>query len=161
VALVPFAILAGATAVVIDALATDGTRLGPSIAVAAIVALPTVLAGAAGGAVSIVRDAPDPLSGGKQEAFIPPEMAGFTTVIGTFLPLIVPVLGALSILAVRAAIDQGSTAAISAAIRVAVGLTLLVGLTAAWVRHRDRIRRRIREFMAEGRAQTTQQRSTR
>jgi hypothetical protein len=161
VALVPFAILAGATAVVIDALATDGTRLGPSIAVAAIVALPTVLAGAAGGAVSIVRDAPDPLSGGKQEAFIPPEMAGFTTVIGTFLPLIVPVLGALSILAVRAAIDQGSTAAISAAIRVAVGLTLLVGLTAAWVRHRDRIRRKIREFMAEGRAQTTQQRSTR
>ncbi|MEX0847134.1 MAG: hypothetical protein WD023_05085 [Ilumatobacteraceae bacterium] len=161
VLLVPFGLLAGATAVVLDIITTDGQRIGPSIAVAAVLALPTVFAGAAGGTVSIVRDAPDPLSTKSQEAFMPPEMAGLTNVLQTVLPLIVPLVGALSVLAVRQAIPDGATAAISAASRMALGLVLLVGAVTAWVRHRDRIRAKIRQFMAEGKAQTTQQRSTR
>lgn len=161
VLLVPFGILAGATAVVIDVVTTDGDRIGPSIAVAAILALPTVFAGAAGGTVSIVRDAPDPLSTTAQDAFMPPEMAGLTNVLKTVLPLLVPLAGALSVLAVRAAMPDGASAAIGSAARVAIGLVLLVAAVAAWVRRRDRIRAKIRQFMDEGRAQTTQQRSMR
>ena len=159
--LVPFGILAGVAAVVVDVITTNGDRVGPSIAVAAILALPTVFAGAAGGAVSIVRDAPDPLSAKSTDAFMPPEMAGLTNVMQTVLPLIVPLFGALSVLAVRASMADGATAAISAAARMALGLVLLVAAVAAWVRRRDRIRARIRQVMDEGRAQTTQQRSTR
>ncbi len=55
IALVPFAVVAAACAV-----AVLGTN---AIAPAAILALPTVIAGAAGGVVSIVRDAPDPTKG--------------------------------------------------------------------------------------------------
>ena len=53
IALIPFAVVAAASAVAV---------LGTSRAIvpAAILALPTVLGGAAGGVVSIVRDAPDP-----------------------------------------------------------------------------------------------------
>jgi hypothetical protein len=92
---------------------------------------------------------------------MPPEMAGLTNVLQTVLPLIVPLIGALSVLAVRSSMPDGATAAISAAARMALGLVLLVAAVAAWVRRRDRIRARIRQFMDEGRAQTTQQRSTR
>ena len=57
----------------------------------------------------------------------------------------------------RAALDDR----LDVAARMALGLVLLVAAVAAWVRRRDRIRARIRQFMDEGRAQTTQQRSTR
>jgi hypothetical protein len=161
VALVPFALLAGAAAVVIDAMVTDGERIGAAAAVAGILALPTLLAGAAGGAVSIVRDAPDPVSAKSTEAFMPPEMAGFTTVLSTFVPLVVPLLAGLSVLAVRQALPKGLTSTLAADARVAVGLLLLVALVAAWVRYRDRLRAKFRAFMDEGRTYTSQQRSSR
>ena len=161
VALVPFAVIAGAVAVAVDASVTHGDRIGSAIAVAGMLALPTLLAGAAGGAVSIVRDAPDPLSGKSTEAFMPPEMAGFTTVISTFVPLVVPVLAGLSVLAVRAAIPNGLGAVLAATARVGLGLLLLVALVTTWVRFRDRLRAKFRAFMDDGRAHTQQQRSTR
>jgi hypothetical protein len=70
--LVPFAVVGATSAVVTDAVVTDGSRIGASIAIAAILALPTILAGAAGAAVSIVRDAPDPLASTNQQTFMPP-----------------------------------------------------------------------------------------
>ena len=161
VAMVPFALLAGVTAVVADAVPTDGSRIGAAAAVAGVLALPTLLAGAAGGAVSIMRDAPDLLASDNTQAFMPPEMAGFTTVLGTLIPLVVPVLSALAAIAVRAAIVDGAATAVAVAARFAVGMFLLVAGVAAWVRFRDRIRARIRAFMSEGRTYTQEQRSQR
>jgi hypothetical protein len=158
--LVPFAVVGAAAAVVTDAVVTDGSRVGASIAIAAILALPTILAGAAGAAVSIVRDAPDPLASTNQQTFMPPEMAGFTTVLRTLVPLIVVVAGSTSILFVRQAVEHGN-GAVPAALRAAVGVVMLVAGTAVWVRHRDRMHAKWREFMNEGRTYTQQQRSAR
>ncbi len=160
VALLPFAVIGAASAVLVDAIATDGRRVGTATAVAAILAIPTVLAGAAGAAVGIARDAPDPMSSTSQQSFMPPEMAGFSTVLRTLVPLFVSIAGMSSILLVRAAFeDDGSVVATS--VRAGIGVMLLVAATALFVRHRDRMRRKFRSFMAEGRAYSQQQRSTR
>ncbi len=158
VALIPFALIGGAVAVVLDVAAGD--TLPGALAVAGILCVPTAWAGAAGGAVNIVRDAPDPLAGLKQETFMPPEMAGMGTVLRTVIPLAVSATGALPVLLVRKAIElDGPDAAVPAAIRYGVLALLIAAGTAAWVRFRDRMRRKFRAFMAEGQAYTKQQRS--
>ncbi len=86
VALVPFAVIAAAAAV-----AVLGTTR--AIAPAAILAIPTVLAGAGGGVVSIVRDAPDPTQGATTQAFVPPEMAGISSAMRIGLPILVERVG--------------------------------------------------------------------
>jgi hypothetical protein len=161
VALVPFALLGGAGAVVIHLIADDGRTRGGAggVAVVAILAAGAVLAGAAGATINIVRDAPDPVSSTTQQTFVPPEMAGVTTVMRTLIPLLVSIAGALPVLAVRAAHEDGANELASAA-RAALAVVLLVVAVAVWVRKRDRVRRRVRAFMAEGRAATQQQRAT-
>ena len=161
VALVPFAIIAGASAVLVDSLVGSPWKLSTTIAVAAILAVPTVLGGAAGAAVSVVRDAPDPMSDTTQQTFMPPEMAGFSTMVRTIVPLVVSMVGAVSVLFVRAAVQNGTSSGVAAAVRAAVLVVLVVVAVVTWVRFRDRIRRSIRSFMSEGRAQTQQQRSSR
>ncbi|MCU1359379.1 MAG: hypothetical protein JWN99_668 [Ilumatobacteraceae bacterium] len=160
VVLIPFAVIGAASAVITDAIATHGDRIGVSIAVASILAIPTVFAGAAGAAVSIVRDAPDPMSSSSQQSFMPPEMAGFTTVLRTLVPLLVSAAGMLSVLIVRGSVSRGD-AAVPSAVRAAIGVSLLVAGTAVWVRHRDQMHKKFRSFMDEGKAYGTQQRSTR
>jgi hypothetical protein len=151
IALLPFAVIAAAAATAI---------LGSVdfLAATAVLAFPTLLAGAAGAVVSIVRDAPDPF-GGSTQAFMPPEMAGFNTALRTLLPIIVSGLGALTVLIVRQAHENGD-APIGAAVRGAVGAVLLIAAVLFWVRKRDAWRAAFRKFMAEGRAYTTQQRSS-
>jgi hypothetical protein len=151
VALVPFAAIAAASAVAV---------LGTSraIAPAAILALPTVLAGAAGGVVSIVRDAPDPSSSTTQ-AFVPPEMAGMSSAIRIGIPILVSALAATTVLLVRRA-EQLGTSATGAALRGAIGALLLAVLIAYWVRRRDQWKRKFRQFMSDGQSYTKQQRST-
>ncbi len=166
IALVPFAVLAAAAAVIIDAAASDEPRVGAAAAVAAILAVPTMLAGAAGAAVSVVRDAPDPMAATSQQTFMPPEMAGMSTMLRTLVPLAVSSLGALSVLFVVDAVDpQFGTPtageAVGAALRGAVMLMLLIAAIGVWVRHRDRLRRAVRNFMDQGRVHTQQQRSNR
>ncbi len=153
VALVPFAVIA-AVAAVIAAGTTD------AIAPAAILALPTLLGGAAGGVISIVRDAPDPLSSSNQQAFIPPEMAGFTTTLRLLWPILVSTLGTCTVLLVKGALTDGDSLT-GAALRGAVGSLLVAGVVGYWTKVRDRLRRSIREFMDEGRAQTAAQRQLR
>lgn len=142
VALVPFAVLAAAATTVV---------LGTTdhLAATAILALPTVLAGAAGAVVSIVRDAPDPF-GGSSQAFMPPEMAGFNTALRTLLPIIVSGLGSVTVLFVRSAHRQDNST-VGAAVRGAVGALLLVAAIIFWVRRRDAWRAAFRTFMDEGR----------
>jgi hypothetical protein len=151
IALVPFAAIAGAAAV-----AVLGTTR--AIAPAAILALPTMLAGASGGVVSIVRDAPDPTSNTTQ-AFVPPEMAGISSAMRVGLPILVSALAAATVLIVRRAEDVGSSAT-GAAIRGAIGAVLLAVVVSYWVRRRDVWRRKFRKFMSDGQAYTKQQRST-
>lgn len=160
VALVPFALVAAATAVIADAIVTDGDRIGTAAAVAAVLAVPTVLAGACGAAVSIVRDAPDLLASTEQQSFMPPEMAGLGTALRTLIPLLISTAGMVSVLIVRSAVEAGD-AAVPAAVRVSVANVLLIAATAVWVRYRDRMRLKIRGFLEEGRTVTQQQRSTR
>lgn len=151
VALIPFAAVTAACAV-----AVLGTTR--AIAPAAILALPTVLAGAAGGVVSIVRDAPDPTKATAQ-AFIPPEMAGFTSAMRIGLPILVSTLAASTVLIVRQAQRLG-TSLNGAALRGAIGAVLLAALVGYWVRVRDRWKRRFRQFISEGQSYGKQQRST-
>lgn len=157
VLLVPFTILAAAAGVGFDAIVTDGDRVGAAVPVAVLLAVASVYSGAAGAAVSVVRDAPDPLGGASQEVYLPPEMAGFTTVIKTLIPLIVSAVGAAMALGVESALQDGGDP-LPNAVRGAVAIVLLAVGTAAWVRYRDRARRKIRAFMAEGRDYTQQQR---
>lgn len=151
VALVPFAVVAAVAAVV-----TAGTTA--AIAPAAILALPTLLGGVSGGVVSIVRDMPDPLSSVNQQAFIPPEMAGFTTTIRLLWPIVVSTLGTCTVLLVHVAADHGDSLA-GAAARGAVGSSLVAAIVTYWTKVRDRVHASIRKFMNEGRAQTAAHRA--
>jgi hypothetical protein len=153
VALIPFAAI-GVAAVVI--LSKDSGAL----AVAAVLALPTVWMGAAGAAVSIVKDAPDLGSARVEQTMLPPEMSGLTTILRTLLPLIVSVIGSVGIVIVRAAHTSGQSS-LSAAIRVAVGLLVLSLLTALWVNRRDEWKVKFKDMMAEGREVTAQQKAQR
>ena len=150
IALVPFAAVAAVCAV-----AVLGTSA--AIAPAAILALPTVLGGAAGGVVSIVRDAPDPTS--STQAFLPPEMAGMSSAMRVGIPIVVSALASATVLIVRRA-DQLGTSLDGAALRGAVGATLLIVLVGYWVRRRDYWRRRFRQFVSEGKDYNKPQRST-
>jgi hypothetical protein len=151
IALIPFAAVAAASAV-----AVLGTTR--AIAPAAILALPTVLAGVAGGVVSIVRDAPDPTKGTAQ-AFVPPEMAGISSAMRVGLPILVSALAASTVLLARQAERLGNSTT-GGALRGAIGGTLLAILVGYWVRRRDHWRRKFRQFVSDGQTYTKQQRST-
>jgi hypothetical protein len=145
-ALVPVAaVTAGASAMLLD---------GVLIGAMALLALPTLLAGACGGVVSTVRDAHDPMSTAK-EAFMPPEVAGVVTTTRLLLPLVISGLGAAPALLIRSATTASGASPIAAAVRAAGGALLVAGATALWVHRRDRWRRTLNAFMAEGRAQAT------
>ena len=153
VALLPFAVVAGAAAAITLGGTTD------AIVGAAILAYPTVLGAATGGVVSIVRDMPSPFSSSNQQAFMPPEMAGFTTTIRLVWPIVVSALTTCSVLLPRLALRHGDSTT-AAAMRAALGVLLVVALTGYWVRVRDALRARIRAFMEEGRAYSSGQRSS-
>jgi hypothetical protein len=161
VALFPFALIGLAVATAILSNLHDGPGLGGSLGVGALVALATAYGGAAGSTVSVVRDAPDPMSTNNQEMFLPPEMAGITTSLRMLIPLVISGIGALSVLLVRAALrGPDPSAVLGTAIRTTVGVVLLCAAVVIWVRKRDAFRRWWRGFVAEGRAQTNQQRSS-
>ena len=153
-ALVPLSVVAAVAAVLALGRSVD------AIAPAAILALPTLLGGVSGGIVSIVRDAPDPLSSSRQQAFIPPEMAGVSTVMRLLWPLVVSTAGTCTVLLPRAALRTGASPTAGAA-RAALGSLMVIGLVVYWVKVRDRVKARIRSFLDEGRAQTMAQREQR
>ena len=147
VALVPFAVIAGAAATL-----TLGST--DAIVPAAIFAFPNLIAGAAGGVVSIVRDAPDPFSVDRLQTFVPPEMAGFSTTMRLLWPIVISAVGCSMVFILRATVDAGDSGSGlgAAAIRGALGSVLLVLLVGYWVKVRDRARRRFKAFMEAGRA---------
>ena len=138
VALVPFALIGAAT---VAALEPD------AVVFAFALCIPLTLIGACGAVVSVVRDAPDPLSPPVASSVaIPPEFAGFTTTLRLLWPLAISTLAGLGVLWVREQPTVGTAA------RVAVSAVLVVAAATMWVRRRDEWRARIRAFLAEGRA---------
>ncbi len=138
VALVPFAAIGAAVVVAFDP---------DALLFALAMCVPITLAGACGAVVSVVRDAPDPLSPPvASSAAVPPEFAGFTTTIRLLWPLAVSTLAGLGVLAMREQPTTGTAA------RIAVAAVLVVAATVLWVRRRDEWRVRIRAFLDEGRA---------
>ncbi len=152
-ALIPFGLLAGVAAWL--TLGANGDALAPAL----VLGVPTLLGAACGGVVSIVRDMPDPTSAPTQQTFMPPEMVGFTTFLRLAWPIIVSMVTTATVLLPRAAYDLGDSAT-GAAIRGSIGALLVVVLVFQWVRLRDRLRRKIKSFMEEGRNYTAQQRSS-
>lgn len=151
--LVPFGFIAA-----IAAWLTLGAR-SDALAPALVLGVPTLLGAACGGVVSIVKDMPDPTSGATQQTFMPPEMVGFTTAIRMVWPIVVSSLSTSTVLLVRAA-ERVDGSTVGAAIRGSIGITLVVLVVYQWVRMRDRMRRKIRAFLAEGRSYQSQQRSS-
>lgn len=153
VLLVPFAVLAAATALVVAAVGgRAGGSAGSGLVAAAVMAVPVVLAGACGSVVSIVRDAPDPVAqSAGRSAIAMPEMTGLGSALKAVWPVIVSGVGCATVLFVRAAWRNGGSLT-GAAVRAAVAAVLLAGVVAYWVRGRDRWRRSTRRFVEEGRA---------
>jgi len=151
VLLVPFAVVAAAAAFL--TLGADPAAVAP----VAVLALPTMWAGCLGGVISIVRDAPDPAGASSQQAFMPPEMVGFSSAIRLLWPIIVASMATCTALLPRLALQRGDSV-VGASLRGAVGCLLLTGVVAYWVRVRDKVRASVRRFMEEGRQQTAAQR---
>ncbi len=133
IALVPFALLAIVTVFIFEPSAI-------ALATAAVLALPALATGTAGAIINAVKGAPDPLGDSSKAMFMPPEVAGMTTMTRAVWPVIVAISGSLPVLAVRDAVDHGNHP-VAAAVRVSVGVALLLFLVAGWVRQRDAIRR--------------------
>jgi hypothetical protein len=133
IALVPFALLAIVTVFIFEPSAI-------ALATAAVLALPALATGTAGAIINAVKGAPDPLGDSSKAMFMPPEVAGMTTMTRAVWPVIVAISGSLPVLAVRDAVDHDNHP-VAAAVRVSVGVALLLFLVAGWVRQRDAIRR--------------------
>ena len=132
-AIVPFAMTAVVTVVVFESTST-------ALATAAVLAWPALATGTAGAIINAVKGAPDPLGDSTKAMFMPPEVAGMTTMTRAVWPVAVAILGSLPVLAVRDAVEHGNHP-VAAAVRVTVGVGLLLFLVAGWVRQRDAIRR--------------------
>jgi hypothetical protein len=118
--------------------------LEPGAAAAAFaVAVPVAWLGAAGGLVSVVRDAPDPAA--NESVLVPPEVAGMGNVLRALVPLVLSTAAALPVLALRESPGPGTV------VRAVLGLLLALGLLAWWVLRRDEWRRRWRAFVAGAR----------
>lgn len=140
-ALVPFALLGVATAVVLE-------PSRATAAVAAVVALPVLLGAMGGAALNVLRGAPDPLARTERSLFMPPEVSGFTTLARTVWPPAVAVLATLPVLLVRRAAEQGTHVVVAAAQAAAIAGLVAVAV-AWWVLRRDDLRRRWHDMMAQ------------
>jgi hypothetical protein len=133
VMLVPFSIVAIITAVIFE-------HDGAAVATASLLAPFALATGMAGAVINAVKGAPDPLGDNAKSLFMPPEVAGMTTMTRAVLPIIIATLGSLPVIAVREAVESGSHP-VGTAVRTCVGVALLLLLVVGWVRQRDAIRR--------------------
>ena len=131
------------------------TAIDPSLALGAFaVAIPMAWAGAMGAVVVTVLDAPTPprtttLLGTPADAetsFVPPEFAGFSTVLKAMLPVVISAVGTIPVFVARFSGDAASVG------RSVVGLALFITVVVLWVRRRDPWGVKIRTFFEEGRA---------
>lgn len=133
VMLIPFSIVAIVAAAIFE-------HDGAAIATAAVLAPFALATGMAGAVINAVKGAPDPLGDNAKSLFMPPEVAGMTTMTRAVFPVVIATLGSLPVIAVRESVESGDHP-VAAAVRVCVGVALLLALVAAWVHQRDAIRR--------------------
>jgi hypothetical protein len=131
-----------------------------ALELAAIVAVPAALCGAAGGVVSVVMGAPEPSQDG---VFLPPEVAGMKIFFRAALPIVVSVLGGVSVVVAHRAqkdVDAGLPASpLGAAASAAILALAIATLVALYVRYRDAIKVWWKKTMEESQ-QAAQQRQT-
>jgi len=150
-------LVAPAALLVVVALIGAGVAavIDPSIAGGAFaLAVPMTWAGAVGAVVVTVLDAPTApnpttLLGTPRDAetsFMPPEFAGFSTLIKAALPVALTAVGTVPVFVARFADDAASVA------RSILGLALFIGLAVLWVRRRDPWTAKTRDFFEAGRA---------
>ena len=133
VMLFPFSVVAIAAAAIFE-------HDGAALATATVLAPFALATGMAGAVINAVKGAPDPLGDNAKNLFMPPEVAGMTTMTRAVLPVVVATLGSLPVIAVRESVESGNHP-VAAAVRVCVGVALLLFLVVGWVRQRDAIRR--------------------
>lgn len=119
------------------------------------VAIPVAAAGAAGPVVATVGDAPPAISStnlfgsprSAEPTLMPPEFAGFGTVVRSLLPVVLSAAGLIPLFAVRAGDD------VATVVRSWVGVVLFVAALLWWVRRRDAWGVAVRRFFDQGRAE--------
>jgi hypothetical protein len=137
--------------------ASAATITDPAHAAAAFaLAIPVAFLGATGAIVTTVLDAAAPVSvasttitgapRGQESPFAIPEFAGAATAFRTITPVIVSATADVPVLLMR--IEPSA----SAIVRTTIGAAIFIVAVLWWVRRRDRLAIRIREFFAEGRA---------
>lgn len=119
--------------------------------VAVVVSVASVLGGLAGAALNVVAGAPDPLSTSAEQNFMPPEVAGTTTVVKAMWPVALAVVANTPVLSARSAVKAGYTA-IAGATRGALVSFLVVTGVIAWVRFRDEAKAWLRQSAESGNA---------
>ena len=143
--LIPFAVIG---ALVAGVMQRDTSGAPAAIA---ILAIPVTFGGACGAVINTVKGMPDPLGQSAERLYMPPEVSGMTTMIRSVWPPVVSILACVPVLLVRNAEETGFNP-IGAAVRGAVGCTLLIILVVGWVHQRDVIHKWWNDVLEGGRA---------
>jgi hypothetical protein len=109
-----------------------------TIAYGFLIGIPAVLAGVAGASINAVKGAPDPVGGANEGLALPPEMSGMGTVLRAAFPPAISIIGCLPVIALHHSVESGGPV-LGNTIRGSVGILLVLGLVAGWVRQRDAI----------------------
>jgi hypothetical protein len=109
-----------------------------TIAYGFLVGIPAVLAGVAGASINAVKGAPDPVGGANEGLALPPEMSGMGNVIRSTFPPAISIIGCLPIIALQRSVENDSLIFVNT-LRASLGVLLVLGLVAGWVRQRDAI----------------------
>lgn len=109
-----------------------------TIAYGFLVGIPAVLAGVAGASINVVKGAPDPVGVANQGLALPAEMSGMGTVIRSAFPPTISIIGCLPVIALQHSVENGSLI-FTNTLRASLGVLLVLGLVAGWVRQRDAI----------------------
>jgi hypothetical protein len=109
-----------------------------TIAYGFLVGIPAVLAGVAGASINAVKGAPDPVGGANQGLALPPEMSGMGTVLRSAFPPAISIIGCLPVIALQHSVENDSLV-FANTLRASLGVLLVLGLVAGWVRQRDAI----------------------
>jgi hypothetical protein len=135
--------------------AAVATAVDASLALGAFaLAVPVAWAGAVGPVVITVLDAPSApspttLLGAPRDAessFVPPEFAGFSTVLKAALPVVLSAVATVPVFVARFSGDAASVG------RSMLGVVLFSALAVLWVRRRDAWSVKTRDFFEAGRA---------
>ena len=150
----PAALLAAAAVIA----ATTASMIRPSDTAAAwAIAIPTLWAGALGPVITAVLDSSTPIAvadttllGAPRDtdvSLVPPEFAGFSSALSTFIPVAISAIGVIPVLAMR--FDPSA----ATAGRIVVGIALVWAAAVTWILRRDRWGVKIRAFFEAGREQ--------